>query len=59
MTVTQKVIEAIEQLPKLERPYIIGIDGLSGAGKTTITETITQELTSEGHQVYLLYRKTF
>lgn len=45
----------MEHLKELNRPYIIGIDGLSGAGKTTITETITKELTYEGQKVLVIH----
>ncbi|TQR16298.1 kinase [Psychrobacillus soli] len=48
-------LSMIKQLAKTDRPTIIGIDGLSGAGKTTITKNITKELTSEGHKIVVIH----
>lgn len=55
MQVTDKIMERMKHLKELERPSIIGIDGLSGAGKTTITETITRELTTKGYKVVVIH----
>ncbi|TQR21693.1 kinase [Psychrobacillus vulpis] len=55
MSITNRVIKGITQLEKMDRPYIIGIDGLSGAGKTTITEKIKEELMSEEYNVVIIH----
>lgn len=51
----QKAIEGIKQLQKIDRPYIIGIDGLSGAGKTTITEKMKEELMKEEYKLIVIH----
>lgn len=55
MQITEKIMERIKHLENSRQPSIIGIDGLSGAGKTTITETITKELTCEGNKVVVIH----
>lgn len=55
MQITDKIMERMKNLKELERPSIIGIDGLSGAGKTTITETITRELITYGYKVIAIH----
>ena len=55
MHITKKIMKRMEHLKELNRPYIIGIDGLSGAGKTTITETITKELTYGAQKVLVIH----
>lgn len=55
MQMADKIRERIECLKELNRPSIIGIDGLSGAGKTTITKTVTKELTIEGYKVIVIH----
>ncbi|WP_144510808.1 AAA family ATPase [Bacillus sp. FJAT-22090] len=55
MLITEKIMEELKSPKKMERPYLVGIDGLSGAGKTTITETITKELTAEGYKVVVIH----
>jgi uridine kinase len=49
------IIKGIKQLEKVDRPYIVGIDGLSGAGKTTITEDIKNELQTEGYRIVVIH----
>lgn len=51
----QKAIEGIKQLQKIDRPYIIGIDGLSGAGKTTIAERMKEKLTKEEYKLIVIH----
>lgn len=48
-------MKELKRAKNLDRPYILGIDGLSGAGKTTITETITIKLTTEGYKVAAIH----
>lgn len=55
MVTTQKVIAAIKQLQKMDRPYIIGIDGLSGAGKTTLVEKLQDNLIDEGFKLEVIH----
>ncbi|QFG00689.1 uridine kinase [Psychrobacillus glaciei] len=55
MRILQNVIEEINQLEKIDRPYIIGMDGLSGSGKTTLSEKIKEELMNEGFQVIVIH----
>ncbi|MFF2753712.1 kinase [Psychrobacillus sp. NPDC058041] len=49
------IIKGIKQLEKVDRPYIVGIDGLSGAGKTTITEDIKNKLQTEGYKIIVIH----
>ncbi|MFJ5770501.1 kinase [Psychrobacillus sp. NPDC093180] len=55
MHITTEIMERMKRLNELNRPYIIGIDGLSGAGKTTITQTLTKELTFEGQKIVVIH----
>ncbi|GGA38198.1 uridine kinase [Psychrobacillus lasiicapitis] len=55
MHITNKIMERMKHLKELNRTYIIGIDGLSGAGKTTITEIIAEELTTKGQKVVVIH----
>lgn len=45
----------INQQPLREVPLIITLDGRSGAGKTTLADTLKEELTSQGHTVTLIH----
>ncbi len=55
MQITNSILERMKHLSELNRPRIIGIDGLSGAGKTTITETIIKELTNAAYEVAVIH----
>lgn len=55
MKFLSSIKEGIKQLEKFDRPYIVGIDGLSGAGKTTITEEIRNELQTEGYRIVVIH----
>lgn len=55
MQITNSILERMKRLSELNRPRIIGIDGLSGAGKTTITETIIKELTNAAYGVAVIH----
>lgn len=38
-----------------KRPFIVGIDGLGGAGKTSFSKKLEEELKSRGHEVITLH----
>ncbi len=42
--ITEKIIFQFSIISNKDRPFIVGIDGLSGAGKTTLVKEIKQEL---------------
>ena len=54
MSKIQKVLSEVE-VSNLERPFIIGVDGLSGAGKTTFTRRLAEELEEAGHQIVIIH----
>ncbi|WP_391118201.1 kinase [Psychrobacillus sp. L3] len=51
----QNIIEGIKQLQRIDRPHIVGLDGLSGAGKTSITEKVKTELMNEGYKIVVIH----
>ncbi len=53
------IAESITKLYNLEHNLIIGIDGLGGAGKSTVSEEIMSVLRSKGHDVLLLHIDDF
>lgn len=53
------IADSIKKLYNPEKTLIIGIDGLGGAGKSTISENISGALRSEGHSVTLLHIDDF
>ena len=57
-----KTLEIAEQIKKLHNPnntLIIGIDGLGGAGKSTISEKLCKHLKDEKYSVTLLHIDDF
>lgn len=54
-----KIAEKIKHLHRAERTLIIGIDGLGGAGKSTISKKIYNLLTEEKYNVTLLHIDDF
>lgn len=41
------------------KTYVIGIDGLGGAGKSTIVNSLKLELNNKGHECYILHIDDF
>lgn len=54
-----KIAEKIKHLHRVERTLIIGIDGLGGAGKSTISEKLHNLLVSDNFNVTLLHIDDF
>ena len=48
---TEQIMEKVQDI----RTPIIGIDGLGGAGKSTICESLREKLSDHGYQVVLLH----
>lgn len=47
----EKILFQFSTRTNKQRPFIVGIDGLGGAGKTTISKKIEQELINRNYQV--------
>ena len=47
--------ELLKQFSKQGRPFIVGLDGLSGAGKTTLVQILEQELSARGCKVTIFH----
>lgn len=45
----------ISEIKSLNRPFLLGIDGLSGAGKTTFTNKLVKEIASAGHRIVVIH----
>ncbi len=56
---TTGITEQIKSLLKPDRTLIIGIDGLGGAGKSTISEAVYGQLCRDGYNVTLLHIDDF
>lgn len=56
---TTGITEQIKSLLKPDRTLIIGIDGLGGAGKSTISEAVYGQLCKDGYNVTLLHIDDF
>lgn len=56
---TTRITEQIKSLLKPDRTLIIGIDGLGGAGKSTISEAVYGQLCRDGYNVTLLHIDDF
>lgn len=54
MDISKLTEQIIEKVKDVKTP-VIGIDGLGGAGKSTICETLRAELSDYGYQVILLH----
>lgn len=54
-----KIINAVKNLISPEKTIIVGIDGLGGSGKSTISEVIKDMLTEEGINTILLHIDDF
>lgn len=57
-----RIIEIAEQIKNLHNPsrtLIVGIDGLGGAGKSTISEELYKHLSEENYNVTLLHIDDF
>ncbi len=53
------IADSIEKIYNPERTLIVGIDGLGGAGKSTVSEEIMAVLCSKGYNVTLLHIDDF
>lgn len=53
------IADSIKELCTNNRTVIVGIDGLGGAGKSTISEELLSLLQSDGHHVSLLHIDDF
>ena len=47
--------ELLKQFSKQGRPFIVALDGLSGAGKTTLVQKLEQELSARGCKVTIFH----
>ncbi|MBQ8175550.1 MAG: uridine kinase [Oscillospiraceae bacterium] len=56
---TTRITEQIKSLLKPDRTLIIGIDGLGGAGKSTVSEAVYGQLCRDGYNVTLLHIDDF
>lgn len=54
-----KIIEAVKKLVTPEKTIVIGIDGLGGSGKSTISEVIKDTLIEDGINTVLLHIDDF
>ena len=59
MIYKQEISKAILELSEMKKKFIVGIDGLGGAGKSTISETICTELKNHHLHVILLHIDDF
>ena len=55
----EKIINAVKQLVSQEKTILVGIDGLGGSGKSTISEVIKELLIKEGINTVLLHIDDF
>ncbi len=55
MELTEKLTEDIINISRSQNIAVIGIDGLGGAGKSTISESICKALTDQGINTVLLH----
>lgn len=56
---TEKLLNSIKAVCSSKRTVIVGIDGLGGAGKSTVSELLLARLKSDGHNVILLHIDDF
>ncbi|MEK4520369.1 kinase [Psychrobacillus sp. FSL W7-1493] len=49
------VQQILTKIKSLNRPFVLGVDGLSGAGKTTFTDQLAQELEEAGHKIVIIH----
>lgn len=56
---TVRIAEKIKNLHNPNRTFIVGIDGLGGAGKSTISEELYELLSEENYNVALLHIDDF
>lgn len=54
-----KIAQQIKSLHDPERTFIVGIDGLGGAGKSTVSEQLHKLLSKENYNVTLLHIDDF
>lgn len=47
--------QVLTEIKSLNRPFVLGVDGLSGAGKTTFTDQLVQELQEAGHRIVIIH----
>ena len=55
LEITKQVLSDFSSRTEKERPFIVALDGLSGAGKTTIAEEAGKELTRFDCKPLIIY----
>lgn len=53
--IVHELISHITSIPNEERPYLVAIDGLSGAGKTTFVKKLDHELKNQKYQTFIFH----
>ncbi len=56
---TEKLLNSIKAVCSSKRTVIVGIDGLGGAGKSTVSELLLARLKSDGNNIILLHIDDF
>lgn len=53
--IAQRIISDFDSKYSKERPFLVAIDGLSGAGKTILTEELAKELIKFGYKPLIIH----
>lgn len=53
--ITDEVLRRMHNRPVKDRPFIVALDGLSGAGKTTLVQKLEQEFHKHGCKVTIFH----
>ena len=59
MKITENIVSAVTEVYQKKRMPVVGIDGLGGAGKSTVAEKVCEELTEKGIHTILLHADDF